>query len=387
MKRRRQYSQPRLGRDAERLAWLAEGLVDSGSRAEDAFWEGELRALIGKLLDNDNEEPMNQALDRLHETNVRAYEELADLIEGAVEGGRLEDRQYLLIALPILAWSRYEIPVKSLARDALVALRAQLSGHVLADGARLALADFLYSPDQLPRGFLETRALARELGAAAVAGKDLRVDAKDLPESALYISDVRYILGAIAVEPGKPLFRWNETDGNRDEAEKQWRAQGGANLKSALLGCAYELVLPDAYFAAWRRADRDGRAFSLTSAVAYLQSLLDVPASDLWAAVAPYYEQRLREWRIGFGRKDDDRVLHGVVWPLLGVEDESADIGAEIAQILKGTRIGQVQALDQRMPLEYCDDCGAPLFPNLDGEPTHTEEAEPEGDSAPMHLH
>jgi hypothetical protein len=387
MKRRRQYSQPRLGRDAERLAWLAEGLVDSGSRAEDAFWEGELRALITKLLDNDNEEPMNQALDRLHETNVRAYEELADLIEGVVEGGHLDERQFLLIALPILAWSRYEIPAKSLAPETISALRAQLSGHVLADGARLALADFLYSPEQLPRGFLETRALARELGATAIAGQDARVDAKTMPESALYVSDVRYILGAIAVEPSKPLFRWNETDGNRDEAEKSWRAQGGPNLQSTLLGCAYELVLPDAYFAAWRRADRDGRAFSLTSAVAYLQSLLEAPAADFWAAVAPYYDQRLREWRIGFGRKDDDRVLHGVVWPLLGAEDESADIGAEIAQILKGTRIGQVQLLDQRMPLEYCEDCGAPLFPNLDGEPTHTEEPEPVGDGAPMHLH
>jgi hypothetical protein len=387
MKRRRQYSQPRLGRDAERLAWLAEGLVDSGSRAEDAFWEGELRALIGKLLDSDHEEPMNQALDRLHETNVRAYEELADLIEGAVEGGRLDERQYLLIALPLLVWSRYEIPARSLTRDVLVALRAQLSGHVLADGAHLALADFLYSPDQLPRGFLETRALARELGQAAIADKDLRVDTKSMPESALYVSDVRYILGAIAVDPDKPLFRWNETDGNRGEAEKQWRAQGGANLRSTLPGCAYELVLPDAYFAAWRRADRDGRAFSLTSAVAYLQSLLEAPAADFWATVAPYYDQRLREWRIGFGRKDDDRVLHGVVWPLLGVEDESVDIGAEIARILKETRIGQVLVLDQRMPLEYCDDCGAPLFPNLDGEPTHTEEPEPEGDGAPMHLH
>jgi hypothetical protein len=183
------------------------------------------------------------------------------------------------------------------------------------------------------------------------------------------------------------LFRWNETDGNRDEAERQWRAQGGANLRAALLGCTFELVLSDAYFAAWRRADRDGRAFSLISAVAYLQSLLGVASSELWAAVAPYYDQRLREWRVGFGRKDDDRVLHGVVWPLLGIEDESAEVGPEIAEILKETRLGQVRVLDQRMPLEYCDDCGAPLFPNLDGEPTHTEEGEPEGEGAPMHLH
>jgi hypothetical protein len=221
MKRRRQYSHPRLGRDAERLAWLAQGLVDSGSRAEDAFWEGELRALVGKLLDGGNEEPMNQALDRLHEINVRAYEELADLIEAATEGGVQADSQYLLIALPVLAWSRYTIPAKSLARDTLKALRAQLAGHVLAEGAKLALADYMYSPDQLPRGFLETRAMSRELGVSALADKDFHIDAKHLPESGQYVSDVRYILGAIAVPPGKPLFRWNETDGNREDAEKQ----------------------------------------------------------------------------------------------------------------------------------------------------------------------
>ncbi len=387
MKRRRQYSHPRLGRDAERLAWLAQGLVDSGSRAEDAFWEGELRALVGKLLDGDNEEPMNQALDRLHEINVRAYEELADLIEAATEGGAQGEHQYLLIALPILAWSRYTIPAKALARDTLKALRAQLAGHVLAEGAKLALADYMYSPDQLPRGFLETRAMSRELGVAALAGKDFHIDAKRLPESGQYVSDVRYILGAIAVAPGKPLFRWNETDGNREEAEKQWREQGGANLQSTLLGCGFELVLPDAYFAAWRRADRDGRAFSLVSAVAYLQSVLDVTSGDLWAAAAPYYDQRLREWRVGFGLKEDDRVLHGVVWPLLGVEDEGADIGAEIALILKSANLGQVVALDQRMPLEYCEDCGAPMFPNRDGEPTHADVPEPEGEGAPVHLH
>lgn len=387
MKRRRQYSHPRLGRDAERLAWLAQGLVDSGSRAEDAFWEGELRGLVGKLLDSNNEEPMNQALDRLHEINVRAYEELADLIEAASEGSVQGDVQYLLIALPILAWSRYTIPAKTLPADTLMALRAQLSGHVLAEGAKLALADYMYSPDQLPRGFLETRAMSRVLGAAALTGKDFHIDTQGLPESGQYISDMRYILGAIAVAPGKPLFRWNETDGNRPEAERQWRDQGGANLQATLLGCAFELVLPDAYFAAWRRADRDGRAFSLVSAVAYLQSILDVPSGELWAAAAPYYDQRLREWRVGFGRNDDDRVLYGVVWPLLGVEDEGADIGAEIAQILKSANLGKVVGLEQRMPLEYCEDCGAPMFPNLDGEPTHAEVPEPEGDGAPMHLH
>ena len=42
--------------------------------------------------------------------------------------------------------------------------------------------------------------------------------------------------------------------------------------------------------------------------------------------------------------------------------------------------------LDHRLPLEYCDDCGAPLYPNPDGEPVHAELPEEEA-SVPRHLH
>jgi hypothetical protein len=42
--------------------------------------------------------------------------------------------------------------------------------------------------------------------------------------------------------------------------------------------------------------------------------------------------------------------------------------------------------LDHRFPLEYCDDCGAPLYPNPEGEPEHAEMPEPE-QPAPTHLH
>ena len=38
------------------------------------------------------------------------------------------------------------------------------------------------------------------------------------------------------------------------------------------------------------------------------------------------------------------------------------------------------------MPMEYCDDCGAPLFPNAEGENMHTEMPEDMQD-APVHLH
>jgi uncharacterized Zn finger protein (UPF0148 family) len=41
--------------------------------------------------------------------------------------------------------------------------------------------------------------------------------------------------------------------------------------------------------------------------------------------------------------------------------------------------------LSERMPLEYCDDCGAPLFPNADGELVHAQI--PESAEPVPHLH
>lgn len=390
MKRRRLYSRHRLSRDAERLAWLAAGLADSGSRAEDAYWEGELSALIEKLLGARDEEPFNQALDRLHETHARAYEELADLIEAGAESSRLsvegEAWTGLMLILPVMAWSRYAIPARGLAPAALAPLRAQLSAHVLAEGAHLALGDYLFSPDQLPRGYTETRRLANRFWQDALLNRDVHIDAGALPESGVYVSDARYILAAVAAPAGRPLFRWNEADGKRDQSLANWREQGGPNLQSSLTGCAFELLLPDAYFAAWRQADREIRPYSLRAAVAYLQTLFNMPAGLMRAVVAPFFDHEVVEYRIGFMRSGSDDVVHGVVWPLLGPEEQASGVVSEIERLLREAGIGEVQVQEQNYPLEYCDDCGAPLYPSPEGESVHAELPE-DTQAPPAHLH
>lgn len=390
MKRRRIHSKHRMSRDAERLVWLAQGLAESGSRVEDAYWEAELQQLIGRLLDKGQDEAFNLALDRLNETQSRGYDELADLVESVAEGELIATpdgpRHLLLIALPILAWSRYSIPARRLPTDVVTALTAQLGAHVLAADVRCVLADHLYSPDQLPYGYAQTRRYAEALWQALREGRAFHEDTSRLAEAVPYISDVRYVLGAVMVEPGRPMFRWNEADGNRDEALALWRAQGGANLQGVLPGCGFELLLPDAYFAAWRRADREGRPYSLRAAVAYLQATLDIQPSALRAVAAPFYDRRLEEWRVSFALQTGD-VVHGVVWPLLGAEDETTDSAGEIEQTLKAAGVGGVLVLQQRFVLEYCEDCGAPLYANAEGEVVHAEMPEQDAHQAPTHLH
>lgn len=386
MKRRRRYARPRLSRDAERLAWLAQALADSGSRLEDNWLESEMGTLIEKLLRGDDEDALNQALDRLHDSNPRAYDDLADLIEAACEISREGDVDRLIVAMPVLAWSRYSIPARALPQATLDALRAQLAGHILAADAKVHLANFLFSPDQLPQGYCDTRAFADALFASAAAGRDLLVEGDSLPESQTFVSDVRYLLAVVDIPAGRPVFRWNEPDGDRDSALEAWRQQAGANLQALLTGCAHELLLPDAYFSAWRRADRETRPFALRAAVEYLKSLFNVPAGRLRAVAAPYYDRWLEEWRIGFTGSDSDDVVHGVTWPLLGGEDEAVDLAGNIEALLRETGLGEVRMLDTRMPLEYCDDCGAPLFPNPEGENVHAELPE-EMQGTPTHLH
>lgn len=395
MSRRRpasQHRQHRPDRDAERLVRLARGLAESGSRIEDLYWEGELEASIAASLAAGQDEPINLALDRLHEAQGGAYELLADLIEAKVGGDSVDTpegpRHYLLIALPVLAWSRYAIPARALPVETLAALSTQLAAHVLAAEARLVLADILYSPDQIPYGYAETRRYAEALWRTVDAGKTtFHEDPAQLPEAAAYVSDVRYLLGALSVPAGRPVFRWNEADGSRQRDLEQWRAQGGPNLRPLLPGCSFELLLPEAYFAAWREADREGRPHALAAAVAYLQMALALEPAALQAVAAPFHDHKLVEWRIGLALRRTGQVVHGVVWPLLGTEDEGDDGASRIEEVLRQVGVGEVRILEQRFPLEYCEDCGAPLYPNAAGDIVHAEMPEEDAPQAPTQLH
>ena len=60
MARTRAKSPPRLTRDAERLIALANGLNASGSLTEDRYWEGEMSAVIARLLENGNDAPIDE---------------------------------------------------------------------------------------------------------------------------------------------------------------------------------------------------------------------------------------------------------------------------------------------------------------------------------------
>jgi uncharacterized protein YuzB (UPF0349 family) len=395
MPRSRPKSPQRLTRDAERLIALALGLNASGSLTEDRFWEGEMSALVMKLLENGNDAPMDGALDHLYQTNLGAYDTLIELIENeseslvVMQGDRAW--QALLIAAPIVAWSKYAIASGPVGRDEAEALRVQLQAHVLAADARVTLVPYLYSIDQLPRHFSELRRLTARLGDAAVSGELPRLDLARLPETAHLLADTRFVVACVAAPRGKALFRWQEDasgHAGRTGSLEQWIAQARPTLSKLLPGCVFECLLPDAYYVNCRESDRRVRPFGIRAAVAFLENALDVKADELKAVVAGFGEERVDEYRVGFSGTAEDEIAHGVVWPLYGREDENARPGPvdEVLQQLAECGVTEVKKLAGTFTPEYCEDCGAPLFANAEGEIVHAELPE-EADTQAAHFH
>ncbi|MCF8149153.1 MAG: DUF2863 family protein [Burkholderiaceae bacterium] len=390
MKRNRPPRRSRQTPDSVLLERLTTRLSQSSNRIEDAYWEIRLATHIDRLLADDSEEPLITVLDQLYTGGSRAYDELADMIESCAETRRAttdSELEVVMIAVPLLAWSRFKIPSGAIPGAQLDAVRVHLQAHVLAAEAKLGLCDILYSPDQLPQNYVDTAALTGKLAKAAVHGRNLKIDPAQLQETMSFLSDTRYLLGAVAAPRGAALFRWQEDDGDPAEVLRQWTQQGGDALRPLLPACAVEFLPVLAYHAAVRDADRASRPWSLRAAVAFLQTVLNRPASELLAVVAPFHDRQLEEFRIGFTQRGDSSVVHGVVWPLLDNEDENHEAPAQIEAALREAGVSNVLMLEQRFPLEFCDDCGAPLYPNPEGEPVHAELPEDQAEAAPRHLH
>ncbi len=395
MARSRSKSPPRLTRDAERLIALANGLNASGSLTEDRYWEAEMSALVAKLLDNGNDAPLDGALDHLYQTNLGAYDTLIELVENESESVVVmrgdEAWQSLLIAAPIVAWSKYAIPSGTIAGPEADALRVQLQAHVLAAEARLALVPYLYSIDQLPRHFSDLRRLTARLADAAITNEIPRLDLARLPETAHLLADTRFVIACAAVPRGRPLFRWQEDasgHAGRAGSLEQWILQGRPTLAKLLQGCVFECLLPDAYYVNCRESDRRVRPFGIRAAVAFLENALKVKPAELQAIVAGFGEERIDEYRVAFSLAGEGEVAHGVVWPLYGREDEASRPGPvdEVLAQLAEVGVNEVKRLTGTFTPEYCEDCGAPLFANAEGEIVHAELPE-EADTQAAHFH
>jgi hypothetical protein len=404
MRRPSKSSSNKLSGDSHRLVSLAQGMAQSSSRLEERAWEHCLDLLLQKLLKTGHQETIDSALDHLFKVDLPAYDALMEAAEANSESCTIEhdgiSYDALLIAAPVLAWTRFAIASGAIAADMRTTLSAHLHAYLLAPDTRLALAPTLFAIDQLPRNHTETFALTQRMAQAALKNSAPRAAANP-PETAPFLADTRYLVATVTARAGEPLFRWQATMNlqDRERALEQWRAQATPNLMRLLPGCSIELLLPEAYHVACREADKHIRPASIRAAVHYLAHTLDVVPQDLRAVIGSFGEEpiggRVDEYRIGFTLRHSPEVVYGVVWPLYGQEDEEEDDQTTLADTLTGieepgdnerrTPMVEILALlrecgvvhikrhGERFPMEFCDDCGAPLYPDPDAELVHAE--------------
>jgi hypothetical protein len=415
MRRSNKGSSTKLSADSQRLVMFAQAVVLAASRLEERAWERNLDALTHKLLKSGHQETVDTALDELFKIQSGAYDALMESLEAGSESCRIEHDgapyDALLIAMPILAWTRFSIASGPIAADMLTTLTAHLCAHVLAADVRVAMAPTLFSIDQMPRNHVETLAITQRLAQAALKGTVLK-PAANAPDTAPFLADTRYLLAAVAVPAGEPLFYW-QTGANlseRDDALLQWRNQATPNITKLLPGCGIELLLPEAYYVACREADKQIRPTSIRAATHYLTHTLSVEPSDLGATIGSFCDEamdgRIDEYRIGFTLQQEPEVIYGIVWPLYGEEDDdsrAAPMDAsgrplavsenvsktpleQIVGLLQATGITRIKHHSEHFAMEYCDDCGAPLYPDMEAELVHAEMPE-DAPHGPEHLH
>ncbi len=408
MRRPSKDSSPKLSAESQRLVSISQAIVQASSRIEERAWERQLDTQLQKLLKTGHQDTVDTTLNVLFKDDLNAYDVLMEGVEAVSESSVMTDVvdgvettfQALLVAAPILAWTRFSIASGAIPPDLLATLSTHFSAHLLADGVRMAMAPTLFAIDQLPRTHAETYAMTHKLAQAAYKGTPLKSFPK-APETAPFLADTRYLLVAVVAPLGAPLFRWQEPEHHihfaveRASALEQWRGQAGDTVTRLLPGCGIDLLLPEAYYVACREADKLIRPVSIRAAVHYLTNTLGVEASELRAVIAGFGEEtaegQIDEYRVAFTMRQATDVIYGIVWPLYGQEDEdgtpveglvNAGPGGltdqrapldEIIAHLNDAGVTHVKKHSERFVAEYCDDCGGPLFADPVGELVHAE--------------
>ena len=281
-----------------------------------------------------------------------------------------------------MAWSRYRIPATP-SPPPMANLRSSSRPTSWPRDVKLALADFLFSPDQLPQGYCATADFATRLGKAAGRHRPAHRDRQPAGNRPV---PVRHPLPArrrwscprapdlpLAGKKTAPCGHWTNGGPGR-------RLHRPAAHRLRLRGRAAQRLL--------RRQprSRQGRALLDPGLVAFLSTTLDAPATGLRAVVAPFFERQVEEFRIGFTAARSSDVVHGVV-AAARRRGRAARPSAEIEATLRACGIADILVLDNEFPMEYCDDCGAPCTPSPEGGGGARRAARRTGRADAQHLH
>ncbi len=173
-----------------------------------------------------------------------------------------------------------------------------------------------------------------------------------------------------------------------DAQAEQWRPAAAAAVRKQFIGTAYDVMPPEGYYEANRSAELEIRGFSLHACALMMMTTLELGPDQLRAVVAACHSTQFEEYRISLMTKDSHAVLQGITWPVLGRTETQDDLLVEIKAHLTALGIQRVKFIDEALPMEYCDDCSTPLFPDQHAELVHpsSPDTDEEGEGHSPHV-
>lgn len=344
------------------------------SSVEGAFFEQQLKTKIDSYIAGKTDTTLLKLLDALWDADPRCYERCADLIEDRIQSRTPQGAPtQLFIAVPMMAWSRNQLPLGKTEPQVLAELKKALMSTCLAPNVQLQLGHTLYGPDSLPQGFAATHRLASKYFDAATQSIDMPFSRVGMTHvDPFYLADTRFWLGTLQAPAGSPLFKWQLQDELTEADFVAWNEAAMTVLGGMFMGCGTVMLPPADYFTAFRRAEADIRPFSLQSAALMVMSSLELEPDDLRVVIGACYERGFEEYRVSVMTRQSDVVLQGVSWPLLEHEEDETVLLQDIQSLLTAMGILRIKVLDDRLPMDYCDDCDAPLFPDMHADLVHT---------------
>lgn len=404
MRRLTKTGSSKLNADSQRLVSLALEMFYASSFLESEFCRKKLEVLVFRLLQARKQAVLNDAIEYLFTTDMEAYNCLLEVAEALSESAVIEEDgkkyQVLLVAVPVLAWTRFSIASGTLAPEQIEAISSRFARLILADDVRFAMAPGLYAVDQLPYSHVDVMAVTQGLVQSVVQRSRFELASKQ--ETVPFLADGRYLLAAVMAREGTPLFRWQSIpdpagfETVREECLKLWQHEIMPIMSEILPGCNLELLLPGGFFNTCRKVDQAIRPSTIKAAVHYLVHALDTQPEKLGAVVGGFGKDldgtQVEEYRISFYRKDNGKIVYGIVWPVYGAEEVDGmnfpsqlegHSGAlsrkggkqllQIFQLLRELGISYEKTAVERFAMEFCEDCGAPLFADTNGELVHAE--------------
>jgi Protein of unknown function (DUF2863) len=385
----RQPRAPKYAKDTLQLVSMSEAICQAASRSESTYWQAHLETLLTNLIDKGSNKSVMAALDYadadfigdVADTLAEASETVAQTCFFSLDNdgdGNFLSYQATLFSVPIIAWSKYQIPTGAIDIKSIEHIHTSLSRHLIAADVQFGLSPLLYSIDALPQGFAETRQLVKAMADAIANDEQYYPTTPPSHEDTQMPADARFVLGVAISRLASPVFQWQAitdqaVDGVKRQTFAHWLEDARPLFVKLLPGCEFEMGMPNAFFHNCRQADIRVRPHSLRAVINGTTDILNIPAKNLTVVIAGVGETEVDEYRIGLISKDEDDVMNGAIWPLFASEDADTPplpIDA-IEAIVREAKIGEVIILDGVHAADYCEDCGAPFFFNRDGEAVH----------------